>query len=185
MSRLKVWWSASLSSLSLNGLSLNRLALAVAVTAFVSSGIIVGVATAKDGPKTIELKALKDVTWAPLMKEGPLPALAPIQGDVTKGSFAAYLKLPANFTSPPHKHSSDYWQVLVQGKMTHWAAEGGSEKDAKQLGVGDLTFMPAKVEHISKCYPGADCIAVLIQKAKFDFIPTKPTAAPPAEPAKK
>src|SRR3954469_15939243 len=133
-----------------------------------------GVAVAKGAAaKAPELSQLKDATWTPLMKEGPLPATAPISGDGAKGAHESYLKLPAGFESPPHAHSSDYWAVLVQGKMTHWAANGGSEKDAKQLGVGDLTYMPAKLEHISKCYPGAECVMVVMQKGKFDFVPGK------------
>jgi hypothetical protein len=146
-----------------------------------AGAFVVGTAVAKGPAKTApELSLLKDAQWTPLMKEGPLPAVAPIQGDGTKGAYEGYLKLPAGFESPPHSHTSDYWSVLVQGKMTHWAVNGGSEKDAKQLGVGDLTYMPAKLEHISKCYPGAECIMVVVQKGKFDFVPSK-TAAKPAE----
>jgi quercetin dioxygenase-like cupin family protein len=154
-----------------------------------------GTAIAKSAAKAPELTNLKDMTWTPLMKEGPLPAMAPIQGDATKGAFEGYLKLPAGFESPPHSHTNDYWAVLVQGKMTHWAANGGSEKESKQLGVGDLTYMPGKTEHISKCYPGAECIVVVMQKGKFDFVasktapktadkgPDKPAAGAPAAPA--
>ena len=156
----------------------------VAVGAF-SAGVAVA---AKAAAKAPELSLLKDATWTPLMKEGPLPAVAPISGDGTKGAYEGYLKLPGGFESPPHSHTNDYWSVLVQGKMTHWAANGGSEKDAKQLGVGDLTFMPGKLEHISKCYPGPDCILVVVQKGKFDFIPGKSAKvaekAPEKAPAK-
>jgi hypothetical protein len=135
---------------------------------------VAGSAVAKGGAaKAPELTQLKDMTWTPLMKEGPLPAMAPIQGDGTKGAYEGFLKLPAGFESPPHSHTSDYWSVLLQGKMTHWAANGGSEKESKQLGVGDLTYMPGKLEHISKCYPGAECIMVVMQKGKFDFVLSK------------
>jgi quercetin dioxygenase-like cupin family protein len=141
------------------------------------SAFALGSAIAKGAaPKAPELSNLKDVTWTPLMKEGPLPAVAPINGDGMKGAYEGYLKLPAGFESPPHSHTNEYWSVLVQGKMTHWAADGGSEKDAKVLGVGDLTHMPAKLVHISKCFPGADCIAVVVQKGKFDFITAKAAA---------
>jgi quercetin dioxygenase-like cupin family protein len=150
----------------------------VGVLAMLMTGsFVLGTAVAKEkAPKLPELSLLKDAKWTPIMKEGPLPAVAAIQGDPTKGAYEGYLKLPAGFESPAHSHSYDYWAVLVQGKMTHWAANGGSEKDAKQLGVGDLTFMPAKVDHISKCYPGADCIMVVVQKGKNDFIPAKAVA---------
>jgi hypothetical protein len=145
------------------------------MTALALGFLAAGVAIAKGpAPKGPELTALKDAKWTPLMKDSPLPALAPIVGDAMKGPYEGYLKLPAGFESPPHAHSNEYWAVLVQGKMAHWAADGGSEKDAPPMGVGDLAHMPAKVMHISKCYPGADCIVVLMQKGKFDFLPAKP-----------
>jgi quercetin dioxygenase-like cupin family protein len=143
----------------------------LAIAGLASASFVAGIAVAKGPGKPPELSNLSEAKWTPLMKEGPLPALAPIQGDLTKGGGMAYLKLPAGFESPAHAHSSEYWTVLVQGKMTHWAAEGGSEKDAKPLAVGDLTHMPAKTMHVSKCYPGEECIMVLMQKGKFDFIP--------------
>jgi beta-alanine degradation protein BauB len=151
----------------------NTLALIASVLALTSVSFVAGLAAAKGAAKVPVLSALADAKWTPLMKEGPLPAFAPIEGDATKGAHFAYLKLPAGFTSPPHSHSSDYWAVLVQGKMTHWAAVGGTEGEAKPLGVGDLTFMPAKVDHVSKCFPGADCVLAVVQKGKFDFIPGK------------
>ena len=44
--------------------------------------------------------------------------------------------------------------------------------------------LPGGVEHISKCYPGADCIVAFMQKEKMDFIPGK-TAKPADKPADK
>ena len=163
-------------------------ALTATVLALTSASFVAGLAVAKGAAKMPVLSPLADAKWTPLMKD-PLPAFAPIEGDAMKGAHYAYLKLPAGFTSPPHSHSSDYWAVLVQGKMTHWAAEGGSEAEAKQLGVGDLTYMPAKLNHISKCFPGADCVMAVYQKGKFDFIPAKEPKADAkkdakAEPAK-
>ena len=147
------------------------------------ASFVAGMAVAKSAAKEPVLTLLSEQKWTPMMKEGPLPAMAPIQGDPTKGAYFGYLKLPANFTSPPHAHSSDYWGVLVQGKMTHWAAAGGSEATSKQMNVGDLAFMPGKLEHISKCFAGADCVVALMQKGKSDFIPGKTPAAPAAAPA--
>ena len=139
----------------------------VALLASFAAGFAVAKGTAK-GP---ELTSFSELTWTPIMKEGPLPAVAPIEGDGMKGAYMGFLKLPAGFESPPHSHTSDYWSVLVQGQMTHWAADGGSEKDSKAIGPGGVTHMPAKVVHVSKCYPGQDCVMVTMQKGKFDFIP--------------
>jgi beta-alanine degradation protein BauB len=159
-------------------------ALTATVLALTSASFVAGLAVAKGAAKMPVLSSLADAKWTPLMKEGPLPAFAPIEGDAMKGAHFAYLKLPAGFTSPPHSHGSDYWAVLVQGKMTHWAAEGGSEAEAKPLGVGDLTYMPAKLDHISKCFPGSDCVLAMYQKGKFDFVPAKEPKAAKAAPAK-
>jgi quercetin dioxygenase-like cupin family protein len=143
---------------------------AVFVTVSAAS-FVAGIAIAKGPAKAPELTPFGELSWTPLMKEGVLPAGAPIEGDAAKGAFMGYLKLPAGFESPPHSHTSDYWTVLVQGQMTHWAADGGSEKDSKAIGVGGWVHMPGKLVHISKCYPGADCVMVIMQKGKNDFIP--------------
>jgi hypothetical protein len=147
------------------------LALCAVIVAVGSAAFVAGIAVAKGAAKAPEISALADATWTPLMKEGPLPATAPIEGDASKGAYFGYLKLPAGFESPPHMHTNDYWAVLVQGQMTHWAADGGSEKDSKAIGIGGVVHMPGKVVHISKCYPGADCIMATMQKGKNDFIP--------------
>jgi hypothetical protein len=153
-----------------------------AVTAALGFGALsfaTGFAVAKGAATKPEITPMAELTWTPLMKEGPLPAGVDIEGDAAKGAHFSYLKLPAGFESPPHSHTNDYWSVLLQGQMTHWAADGGSEKDSKAIGVGGLTHMPGKLVHVSKCYPGADCIMVLVQKGKNDFIPAG------AAPAKK
>jgi hypothetical protein len=157
--------------------------IASAIGFLTGGAFVAGMAVAKSAAKEPVVTPLAEQKWNPMMKEGPLPAMAAIQGDPMKGAYFAYLKLPNNFTSPPHAHSSDYWAVLVQGKMAHWPAAGGSEATAKPMGVGDSIFMPAKVEHVSKCYPGPDCIVALVQKGKNDFIPGKTPAAPAAAPA--
>jgi len=144
-----------------------------AVTAalgFGAASFAAGFATAK-GTAKLEITPMSELTWMPLMKEGPLPAGAAIEGDSTKGAYYGFLKLPAGFESPPHMHTNEYWSVLIQGQMTHWAADGGSEKDSKAIGVGGVTHMPGKMAHISKCYPGADCIMAVMQKGKSDFLP--------------
>ena len=148
-----------------------RMMMVVMGTILGLGGAVTSVGLAKVGAKAPELSALSEAHFAPLMKGSPLPAIAAIEGNPTAGAFMGYLKLPGGFESPPHTHSNDYWAVLIQGKMTHWAADGGSEQAAKQLGVGDLTHMPAHVAHVSKCFPGEDCVLVLMEKGKFDFIP--------------
>lgn len=145
-----------------------------ATAALMLGSFVAGDAVAKARAIPLELSALSDATWTPVLKGSALPASAPIHGDSTKGAYEGYLKLPAGFESPAHRHTSDYWAVLIQGRMTHWAVDGGSEATAKQLGVGDLAYLPAGLAHVSKCYPGQDCIVIMVQPGKFDFVPTQP-----------
>jgi hypothetical protein len=162
----------------MNKMNKKTVAVAGVILGLTCASFAAGLAVAKAAAKVPVLSALADAKWTPLMKEGPLPAFAPIEGDAAKGAHFGYLKLPAGFVSPPHTHTFDYWAVLVQGKMTHWAVEGGTEADAKPLGIGDLTFMPGKTAHVSKCFPGAECIIAVFQKGKGDFLPVKePKAA--------
>ena len=165
----------------MNAIKTKTVMIGSAIALLTCGSFVAGMAVAKSAAKEPVLTLLSEQKWTPMMKEGPLPAVAPIQGDPMKGGYFGYLKLQNNFTSPQHAHTNDYWGVLVQGKMTHWAVAGGSEAASKPLNVGDLAYMPAKVEHISKCYPGPDCIVAMVQKGKADFLPGKtPVAAPAA-----
>lgn len=176
--------------------------IASAMGLLTGGSFVAGMAVAKAPPKEPVTTMFSEQNWMATMKEGELPAIAAVEGDPFKGGagYLGFLKLPANFVSPPHAHSSDYWSILIQGQVAHWAVNGGSETNAKKLGIGGTTFMPAKVEHVSKCYPGTECVMVVMQKGKFDFLPgkaapaatkttpapaaaTKPAAAP-AKPAK-
>jgi quercetin dioxygenase-like cupin family protein len=150
------------------------LAISTVAVGLAAASFAAGIAVAKGAAKGPELTTLGELAWTPIMKEGPLPAVSPIEGDGLKGAYMGYLKLPAGFESPPHMHTNEYWAVLVQGQMTHWATDGGSEKDSKAIGPGGWVHMPAKTAHVSKCYPGVECIMVTMQKGKFDFIPAPP-----------
>jgi len=128
-----------------------------------------GAAFAKGAPAAPTAMPMADVKWVDLMGPGG-PQMAVLWGDPTKGGESGFLlKLPAGMVSPPHSHTNPYWAVTIQGSMSHWLAEGGSEADAKQLPAGGFEMMPGKVKHISKCAAGADCIMAVRMNGKFDF----------------
>jgi quercetin dioxygenase-like cupin family protein len=117
---------------------------------------------------TITAMPFAAAKWTNLMGDGG-PSMSPLWGDPMKGGESGFLlKLPAGFVSPMHSHSHDYWAVTVAGKMSHWS-DSQTEKDAVALPVGSYAMMPAKLKHISKCAPGAECIVFLRMKDKFDF----------------
>jgi quercetin dioxygenase-like cupin family protein len=137
------------------------------IAALVLGGFGVRAAVAK-GPATITTMPFADAKWTNLMGDGG-PSMAPLWGDPTKSGESGFLlKLPAGFVSPAHSHSHDYWAVTVSGKMSHWQ-DTQTEKDAVPLPVGSYVMMPAKLKHISKCAPGAECIVLVRMKDKFDF----------------
>jgi hypothetical protein len=49
--------------------------------------------------------------------------------------------------------------------------EDGSK--AKKMTPGSYWTMPAKLEHVSSCAAGTDCVIFVWQKTKFDFAEVK------------
>jgi hypothetical protein len=150
--------------------------------AFVA-GIAVGKTTVQ--PKFIASEELK---WDDVGG----PKLATLTGDYKKGPFGALHKLPAGFTSPMHSHTGAYEAIEIQGTSSHWL-KGEDGTKAKKMTPGSYWSMPAKLDHVSSCAPGQDCIFYVWQKTKFDFVPAKEdkvagsaaagSAAPAAKPA--
>lgn len=135
---------------------------------FVGGVFVAGVAVGKvtKAPKFI---AKEEVTWADLQGG---PKLGVLTGDPKKGPFAGLLQLPAGFTSPFHSHSGDYEAVQISGTSSHWLKNEDGTK-AKKMGPGSYYSMPGKLDHVSACEKGADCVMFVWQKGKFDFIPGK------------
>lgn len=109
-----------------------------------------------------------ELTW---VKTPIGPDASPIRGDMNKGSHATMLKFPSGMKTPVHVHSTDYYGIVISGQMKH-AAVGNPSTD-KILGPGSHWVMPGNVKHVSECLEGADCVLVLIQDTKFDFIPSE------------
>jgi hypothetical protein len=148
------------------------LGLAIATT--VIGGVFVaGVAVGKAGkePKFITRDELK---WDDVGG----PKLATVTGDSKKGPYIGLMQLPGGFTSPWHGHSGDYEAIQIEGTSTHWV-RGEDGTKAKKMTPGSYWSMPGKLEHISQCEKGKDCLVLLLQKTKFDFIPGKEDAKKP------
>jgi quercetin dioxygenase-like cupin family protein len=111
------------------------------------------------------------------------PKLAGVSGDYKKGAYGGFMTLPAGFTSPPHTHTGAYEAVMIKGTSSHWL-KGEDGTKAKKLGPGSYWTMPGKLEHVSACDKGTDCLFWVMQKTKFDFVPGKEAAAATPAPAK-
>jgi hypothetical protein len=90
-------------------------------------------------------------------------------GDSSRGAHGTFLKLPGNFASPVHSHTSDEWGVVVAGV----AANGKPGNQDVLLPAGSYFFQKAGEAHITKCVSENECIIFLSQPGKYDFIPAK------------
>ncbi len=166
---------------------MRKLAIASVIGSMVGAAFLAGIAV---GKTTVQPKfiAAEEVKWDDVGG----PKLGNLTGDYKKGAYGALMKLPAGFTSPLHTHTGAYEAIEIQGTSSHWL-KGEDGTKAKKMTPGSYWSMPGKVEHVSACAPGQDCIFYVWQKSKFDFVAgkedkaaaTKAAGTPaPAAPAK-
>jgi hypothetical protein len=94
------------------------------------------------------------------------PQLGTVWGDANKGAHGSFLRLPKGFASPPHRHTGDYYGVIVTGAVTN--AESGQQ--AVVLGPGSYYFQKGKADHVTTCVGDTDCLVYISQSRAFDFI---------------
>jgi hypothetical protein len=117
--------------------------------------------------KDFVIRPAGDLKWTE-MKGGPPGIMySNLWGDVTKGAYGAFIKLPAGMSNPPHSHSSDIKLVVISG--TFWIQpEGGTRKE---LSPGSYFFTPSKVKHTSGTVAGSECLIFQESPGLFDFLP--------------
>ena len=121
------------------------------------------------GPKASAITPYADMKWEEYAKGTPL-MVAKLWGNPNKGAYGRYLKMPGGFEAGMHAHSADYHGILISGTWLHW--DDGKEQGA-ELAPGSYVMQPGKVNHNDKCKEGADCVLLIVQGAKGDFIPKK------------
>jgi hypothetical protein len=175
---------------------MKKIALMSVVGSLVGAAFVAGVAVGKGAAPQPKFTASEEVKWDDVGG----PKLGLLTGDYKKGPYGALLKIPAGFTSPLHSHTGAYEAIEIQGTTSHWL-KGEDGTKAKKMTPGSYWMMPAKLDHVSSCAAGQDCIFYVWQKTKFDFVPGKedkgagsatpaaaakaPAAAGSAAPAKK
>jgi quercetin dioxygenase-like cupin family protein len=135
---------------------------------------IAGVAwAAKKEPVMVTPEELK---WVDVPESGGVQ-VASVSGDVFKGAYSAFAKIPAGQKHPLHTHTSETKLVVVSGTFLI-GPEGGPEK---KMGPGSYAVIPGGMKHTSSCAEGAPCLLFQEGPGKFDM---KPVGEKPA-PAKK
>jgi hypothetical protein len=149
---------------------MKKLAAFAATSSLVAAAFVAGVAVGKTPPPAPKFVAAEEVKWDDL---GGLK-LGTLVGDYKKGPYGALLKLPAGYRSELHSQTGAFEAVQIAGTSSHWL-RGEDGTKAKKMTPGSYWTIPAKVEHVSACAPGVDCIIYISQKTKYDFIPSKET----------
>jgi len=94
---------------------------------------------------------------------------SPAYGDLSKGPHGTFIRMPAGFVSPVHTHTDDYFGVVIEGV-------GGNTQDGKndvELPAGSYWFQKGKEPHVTKCTSKTDCLFLIFQQGKFDYVPVK------------
>ena len=146
---------------------MKKLAMLSVIGSMVGAAFVAGVAVGKVTPQP-KFVAAEEVKWDDIGG----PKMGALVGDYKKGAHGGLLKIPAGFTSPFHSHTGAYEAVQISGTSSHWL-RGEDGTKAKKMTPGSYWSMPAKLEHVSACAPGTDCVLYVWQKTKFDFVPGK------------
>jgi len=153
--------------------NLMRVAIGLAIGGVVFvGGVAVGKAT-----KEAKFLSREEVKWVDTGEPGKSPKFGLLSGDEKKGPYLGLLQIPNGFTSPFHSHSGDYESVQIEGTSSHWL-KGEDGTKAKPMTPGSYWSMPGKLDHVSGCAKGKDCVVLLMQKTKFDFVPGKEDKKP-------
>lgn len=105
------------------------------------------------------------MVWKELNPGGPV-LMSPLWGDHDTGDYAMLLKFPAGVSVPVHAHTGDYYGIVLKGNWRH-SFDGGEEKD---LPPGSYIYQPGMGFHSDGCVGSEDCILLIRQSVKFDFI---------------
>ena len=150
--------------LSKNSLRISRLLAVCGFIAAMTGGAVTAVHAADQATRT----PLSDIKWT----KSPLGVeVFGAFGDASKGPHITYIKFTPGQKTPVHTHSADYTGVVVAGTGRHYLP--GKPETETELPVGSTWFMPANLEHISECMPGAACIFAVYQQGPNDFIEVK------------
>ena len=110
-----------------------------------------------------------DLTWTDLDPVGaPGVKVAMLWGDIAKGPFGAFFKLPPGFVAPLHTHTHAMKLVIVSG--TYIQAPKGQPEF--RLGPGSYLLQPGgSYQHTTSCDQVAPCIFFVESDGAFDLRP--------------
>ncbi len=81
------------------------------------------------------------------------PGYAPTFGPVVEGELTqvGVMTIPAGQKSAPHTHPNEQWIYLMEGRL-----EAVVDGEAREVGPGELIYIPAETVHGVDVLPGED-----------------------------
>jgi anti-sigma factor ChrR (cupin superfamily) len=106
--------------------------------------------------------------WADLDPNGaPGVKVVDLWGDHAKGAFGGFLKLPAGFAVPLHRHTHPVRVVIISGTYI----QGPEGKPEFRIGPGSYFLQPGgNYWHTTSCDKAADCVLFFESVGAFDLI---------------
>jgi hypothetical protein len=121
----------------------------------------------RSGNRPIPIAAA-DLKWGDLDPAGaPGVKLATLWGDPANGTFGAFFRLPAGFTTPVHTHTHPMKVVIVSG--TYVQEPQGAR--AFRLRPGSFLMQPGGTyRHTTSCDSTSDCVIFVESDGAFDLL---------------
>ena len=124
------------------------------------------------------------IVMADAVKWGPAPPSLPpgAQAAVLAGNpgaagpFILRLKLPAGYTIPPHRHSSDERVTVISGAVNVGAGEKLDRSAGSELSVASFVNLPAGMAHYA--WVKAETVLQVNGTGPFDVIYVNPNDDP-------
>lgn len=105
------------------------------------------------------------LTW------GPCPPVLPgacevavLHGDPAAPHADVFLRVPAGYTIPPHKHTSPEHMILVAGELQ--VTYAGQKPITMR--VGSYAYGPAQVPHRGRCVSDGPCVLFIAFELPMD-----------------
>jgi beta-alanine degradation protein BauB len=148
----------------LQGATLAALGIIVAVASIAIAQLQpgnTGFGTTNISFESLNFQPLKDAN-------GPKRAVA--FGDPNKSAHGFYIKLPPQWASANHYHSSTYHAVVIDGEVVN--NYEGQQKEVK-IGKGGYFSTINNVNHVTKCLSKTECIIYIQMDGAFDAPPAR------------
>lgn len=110
----------------------------------------------------------EDRAFAPAFPGNDLIAFAAAYGDRSTGRHGTFARFPANFETPPHRHTHSYRAVVLKGQMTN---PFDGEEEAPVMGPGSYWEVTANSLHTTACVSEVPCEFFMFGTDSFDFKP--------------